>query len=103
MVASETATANIVEICFDALKNPHIWHLIDNKFCSKYKLRIGAYIIVDVNNHIEGNVILLKSGIEYYIAQYFNKKLVDIADGKELIFKEKSEIIGAVYCRLEHF
>jgi hypothetical protein len=66
-------------------------------------MKIGTYIIIDRDNYKNGNIVLIKDDVEYYIAEYYKNKLTDIANYTDIPFEEKIEIVGAVYSKIEYF
>jgi len=71
-------------------------------FCNKYKIPIGATIVID-DEYQDGEIVLVDLGGNFILAEFQTEKVIDIANEKEYILDGKIKIIGKSYSLLKRF
>ena len=95
----DSGTANIVDVCFDGIKDPVMLLVNAVEFANKYNLFVGSTIILSEQEQYEDrNILLVSIKSEHYLVRLNGGKVIDISDDKVYDIS-KVTIIARAYGR----
>ena len=105
MVASGTGMINVIDVAINGLKSPRFFHIMSPEFSKTYGVELGTHIVIDMDNYHKDNVLLVRHGRLYKVAEYHNDKLIDVKEKSEIPNGENDDtkIIGAIYKKIERW
>jgi len=103
MVLTDAGIVNVVDVAFNGLKNPALLQIIDSEFCNKYNFKPGIAIVIDKGNYEDGELVFVRYKRQYFIADYYEGELKDVKGDDYIPIGKDTEIIGAVYKKIEGF
>jgi len=99
-VLKDASECNIIEFAYANIKNPVLISVISPKFCENYNIAIGSLLVL--SDEVEdGNIVLIKVGRNYEIAEYIDGQFKDYKTGKKIT--SQVELVGSLHAKVERY